>query len=195
MSLAAVVRDAGIEAVDALLVPGPPYPPRLGLVEGPPGVDRAVLAAVTRALVGGGRVVWVDGGNHFDPYLAARVARTLGVNDRPVLERLFISRAFTAHQMAALVGERLAPGARAREASAVVVSDPLPLFGDPDIPRPEARRLFEATVRALVGLAAERPVVVVCPDPRPGAEDGLRFLGALRASARCVVRSPYGGEA
>ena len=53
-------------------------------------------------------VVFLDGANSFDPFLISKIARRAGLVPEELLGRIHISRAFTCHQMAALVVERLA---------------------------------------------------------------------------------------
>jgi hypothetical protein len=52
-------------------------------------------------------VVFVDGGNSFDPYSVAEIARNYGLDSRAVLERIYVSRAFTAYQLSSLILEEL----------------------------------------------------------------------------------------
>ncbi|MEM2507621.1 MAG: hypothetical protein QXF61_11320, partial [Nitrososphaeria archaeon] len=52
-------------------------------------------------------VVFIDGGNSFNPYFLAEVARGFGLDPRYVLERIHVSRAFTAYQLSALILEKL----------------------------------------------------------------------------------------
>ncbi|PIU59583.1 hypothetical protein COS86_03495, partial [Candidatus Bathyarchaeota archaeon CG07_land_8_20_14_0_80_47_9] len=52
-------------------------------------------------------VVFVDGGNTFRLYQVARLAQLHQLNPKEVLERIYISRAFTAYQMTSLIMEKL----------------------------------------------------------------------------------------
>lgn len=90
----------------------------------------------------GSSVVFVDGGNSFSPYLIGDVARGYGLDPRIVLDRIYVSRAFTAYQFSALVLEKLEPFVNAKRAGLILVSDIASLFLDRDIPKTEAKDLF-----------------------------------------------------
>jgi hypothetical protein len=83
-------------------------------------------------------VVFVDGGNSFSPYLVSEVARGYGFDPRYVLERIYVSRAFTAYQLSALILEKLEPFTDRHDVGLVFVSDIASLFLDRDIPKREA---------------------------------------------------------
>jgi hypothetical protein len=52
-------------------------------------------------------VVFIDGGITFRLYRIAKLAQLHGLNAEEVLQRIFISRAFTAYQLTSLVMEKL----------------------------------------------------------------------------------------
>ena len=58
------------------------------------------------------------------------------------LEMIFISRAFTAYQMTALIMERLKDAVKKYDAKIVVISDIVELFLDKDIPDEEAEQVI-----------------------------------------------------
>ena len=51
--------------------------------------------------------VFVDGGNSFSPYEIAESARDYGLDCKAALERVYVSRAFTAYQLSSLILEKL----------------------------------------------------------------------------------------
>ena len=74
-----------------------------------------------------GNVLLVDGGNTFNPYFVTRCCRLLSVDERRVLERTRISRAFTCHQLSAILG-RLGEMVKRVGSKVVVVTDPTYLY-------------------------------------------------------------------
>ncbi|MEM3649000.1 MAG: hypothetical protein QW506_07545, partial [Thermoproteota archaeon] len=82
--------------------------------------------------------VFIDGGNSFNPYISAEVARIFGLDPRYVLERVHVSRAFTAYQLSTLILEKLNSFLDRCNAGLVYVSDVSNLFLDRDIPKTEA---------------------------------------------------------
>lgn len=73
-------------------------------------------------------VVFVDGGNSFSPYHLAEIARNYGLDSRKALERIYVSRAFTAYQFSSLILERLEPFLKGKRAKLLVASDIASLF-------------------------------------------------------------------
>ncbi|MBP2667964.1 MAG: hypothetical protein H6Q80_166 [Deltaproteobacteria bacterium] len=159
----------GLAALYALCLAPPP-----GKVAGilGPGACRLALRALARPLLSGEPVVAVDGGNRFDPYEVARAERALGGSGREALSRLLVSRAFTCHQLEALLARRL-PGALSRSGARVVLVLGLPeTFADEDVPYVEACRVFRGCLSALRRLSREGTRVVVAGESATGLGGG-----------------------
>jgi hypothetical protein len=105
--------------------------------------------------------VFVDGGNMFSPYSIAEIARDCSLDSRAVLERVHVSRAFTAHQLSSLILEKLHLVLRRTKAGLLVVSDISSLFSDRDVPKIEASDLFMKVCSKLSRIASEKQVIVV----------------------------------
>jgi hypothetical protein len=116
------------------------------------GAHRLALRALARPLVAGEPVVAVDGGNRFDPYEISKAERALGGNGRVALSRILVSRAFTCHQMEALL---------CTEAGIAVVLGLPETFTDADVPFAEACRVFRNCLSSLCQLAAHGVRVVL----------------------------------
>ena len=143
-----------------------PRPGKLAGILGP-GACRLALRALARPLLSGEPVVAVDGGNRFDPYEVARAERALGGSGREALSRILVSRAFTCHQMEALLARRL-PEALARSHARVALVLGLPeTFADEDVPYAEACRVFQACLSALRRLSRGGTHVVVTGEGAP----------------------------
>ncbi|HEX9191880.1 MAG TPA: hypothetical protein VF847_07275 [Candidatus Deferrimicrobiaceae bacterium] len=163
----------GLAALYALCLAPPP-----GKVAGilGPGACRLALRALARPLLSGEAVVAVDGGNRFDPYEVARAERALGGSGREALSRLLVSRAFTCHQLEALLARRL-PGALARSGARVVLVLGLPeTFADEDVPYAEACRVFQGCLAALRRLSREGTRVVVAGERQSPRTGFFRYL-------------------
>ena len=109
----------------------------------------------------GSSVVFVDGGNLFNPYLVSEIAQSHGFDSRLVLEKIYISRAFTAYQLSSLILEKLEPFLRRKRSKLLVVSDVTSLFFDRDIPETEAKDLFMKICAKLSEIAARKKSIVV----------------------------------
>jgi hypothetical protein len=113
----------------------------------------------------GSNVVFVDGGNTFQLYHIARLARLHGLDPKQTLERVYISRAFTAYQMTALVLEKLRETIRRYDAKLVVISDIAGFFLDKDIAETEARRVYSQVIAYLSNFAKENQIMLVATYP------------------------------
>jgi hypothetical protein len=131
-------------------------PGKLYCVHGGSEVFRLSLNAVSVSLLRGVPVALVDGTNRFDIYAIARFARRLASHNgasaptpEQLLERVFISRAFTCYQMEAVITERL-PRFLAREKIPVaVVFGLLDTFYDEQAPLFEVQAGLERIIAAL----------------------------------------------
>lgn len=162
-------RRIGLAALWAACLAPPPG--KMAALFGP-GATRLALRAVAGPLLAGAPVVAVDGGNRFDPYEIARAERALGGSGRTALSRLLVSRAFTCHQMEALLSRSL-PEALARSGARTALVLGLPeTFDDEDVPYPEACRVFRGCLSALRRLSGEETRVVLAGEAaarrRPG---------------------------
>jgi hypothetical protein len=146
----------------------------------------ASLALAVRAALAGRRLIYLDAANSFNPYLLARIVRRRRL-DRSIFRRVLVSRAFTCHQLDALVAERLAPAARAHAADLVIASDVGALLYDEEVPLPEARRVAASIAASL--RRGPGATVVVAGAPQPGREPLLALLRS-NASHRLVLKEP-----
>ncbi|MEM0128905.1 MAG: hypothetical protein QXG65_01895 [Thermoplasmata archaeon] len=95
----------------------------------------------------GGAISVVEGANRFDPHRIAAYARGFGADPGMLLRRIRIARAFTVHQLVALV-ERWPQEARRHPPVLLVAHDLLRLFDSDAVPAEERE--------ALLGHLAER---------------------------------------
>ena len=159
----------------------------LVLLQGMPFVMRLGLTIAVRSLLAGDRLCWVDGVNAFDPYAVARLAKRAGRNPRELLARVYVSRAFTCHQLHALVIKRLPQAVRELPADGVVAVGPAATFHDHEVPVPEAAALFDEVVQGLAGLAAQGVPVLVINPYLPQDYREPRFARALSRAAGVVL--------
>ena len=109
----------------------------------------------------GSNVVFIDGGNTFRLYNIARLAQLNQLNPRQVLERIFISRAFTAYQLTSLIMEKLEETIKNYNAKLVVISDIAGFFLDNDIPHEEAQRVYSQIVCYLSNFARKHQIILI----------------------------------
>ncbi len=125
------------------------------------GACGLALRALAVPLLRAEAVVAVDGANRFDPYEISKAVRAKGGDGRQALSRVRVSRAFTCHQMEALLSRRL-PEALSRFDARIALVLGLPeTFADADVPYAEACRIFRNCLSALRGLARRGTRVVL----------------------------------
>lgn len=109
----------------------------------------------------GSNVVFIDGGNTFRLYNISRLAQLHQLNPTETLQRIFISRAFTAYQLTSLILEELEKAVKLYRAKLVVISDIAGFFLDSDVPNEEAERIYSQIVSYLSSFAKEHQVIII----------------------------------
>jgi hypothetical protein len=120
---------------------------------------RAQLPAQLGGL--GSNVVFIDGGNTFRLYKIARLAQLHHLNPRQTLERIFISRAFTAYQLTSLILDKLEETVQKYNAKLVVISDIAGFFLDTDIPNEEAQKVYSQIINYLSSFAKKHQIILI----------------------------------
>jgi len=105
--------------------------------------------------------IYLDGGNTFDPYAISTIARQYGFDPQSVLERIFVSRAFTAYQLSALIFETLEDALKKYKSGLILISNFISLFLDRDVPMREAIEIFRKAMIYLSDLATRCNVIVI----------------------------------
>jgi len=145
------------------------------------GACGLALRALAVPLLRAEGVVAVDGANRFDPYEISRAVRARGGDGGDALSRIRVSRAFTCHQMEALLSRRL-PEALARFDARLALVLGLPeTFADADVPYAEASRVFRNCLSALRRIARGGTRVVLVGKGEPSASVGPRAVGPAPA--------------
>ena len=115
-------------------------------------------------------VLFVDGGNNFDSYSISDTSVEHGLDPERVLERLHISRAFTHHQLASIIIDKLPHAIEEFKAKLVVVSDITGLYCDPDVrddDKDDSLRIFSKTVHTLRTLAGQHHCLILATNLEP----------------------------
>ena len=161
---------------------------RVILLVGPALVLDLGTALAGRAALAGHRVLYLDGANAFDPYIAARMAREASLDARTVLSRLFISRAFTCHQFETMVADRLEASLRRYRPGLVMISGWGHLFHDENVPLKEAMRLLESTACAVRRLSERGAPVLATHADGPQVPRPRPVEACLARAATAVIR-------
>ena len=193
--------DLPLPAADPAIMLEALLQPRLSLFWGEHTPTRALLAYLTILAARGHYVRVFDGGNRFDGYFVARLARRLSPDPHATLEHIRLSRAFTCFQLAELVKTGLGaqerdntsnPDAGAPGPSVLFVLDMLTTFYDESVSLSDTERLLTNTIAHLKRLASDGPVIVGAREPRVLVKERWTLLDRLQiaADAAWLLRSP-----
>jgi hypothetical protein len=172
--------------------------PRLMLFWGAHTPTRTLLMALTALATQGHTLRVFDGGNRFDGYFVARMARRFMVNTavqdpidpHAILNRIRLSRAFTCFQMADLIENTpISP-------EPLFILDLLNTFYDESVPLRDTKRLLSITIAHLKRLASTGPVIVGAREPRALVKDRWTLLDQLQlaADSAWLLRAPESTE-
>ncbi|MDH5448252.1 MAG: hypothetical protein OEY24_02445 [Candidatus Bathyarchaeota archaeon] len=142
-------------------------------------------------------VVFVDGGNTFRLYDVSYIAQIQELDPRNVLEKIFISRAFTAYQMTSLILDKLQATVEKYDSKLVVISDIAELYLDKDVPKRETRDVFNQLTVHLSKFAKENHVIVVATYLPHYPSDRNIFFKAIacgRANVVALVKPSRHGQ-
>ena len=160
----------------------PGLKPGIYVATGPSVLPDWALRSVCVSMSETDQVFWVDAGNNFDAYGAAKTLRALGKEPRRVLARVRLARPFNAFQMEAMAIRKLP---KLFWGQPIILSDPLKPLYDEDLSPRDARAALEGTLSALADLPTA--VLVLLPD-RPAPQGREIFLERFMARARSVTR-------
>lgn len=136
----------------------------------------------------GTNVVFVDGGNTFRLYDVSRIAQLHQLDPKQVLERIYISRAFTAHQMTSIILEKLKETVEKFNSKLVVISDIAGLYLDKDIPKREATDVFNQLTVYLSKFAEENQLIIMATYlPHYYSKQNTFFHAAVCGRANVVI--------
>ena len=148
---------------------------------------RAQLAKQIGGL--GSCVVFIEGGNTFRLYQIARIAQAHQLNPKQVLDKIYISRAFTAHQLTALIIQKLKDATKKFNAKLVIISDIAGYFLDKDLIDDEAQQVFSQITTYLSRFAHENNLIVIATDLPHGDLRRNNILHTLACHKAGVVLS------
>jgi len=106
-------------------------------------------------------VLFIDGSNSFRLYHISTLAQNYELNPKDVLEKIFVSRAFTAYQHVSLILEQLEEAIKQYDSKLVILSNPAQLYLDKDVQKKEAEEVFVQLATFLSEFATKNQVIVV----------------------------------
>jgi hypothetical protein len=152
------------------------------LLLAPQPLRSRLATALAARLALGGPLRVLDGGNRFDAYGLARLLRRCTPALPAALQRVQVARAFTCHQMAALLA-----GGEAIPGVPILALDLLATFLDENVPLDERLHLLGLCTARLHRLAQAAPLLVSSAPP-PGDEPSGELYARLEQAAGRVWR-------
>jgi hypothetical protein len=134
-------------------------------------------------------VIFIDGGNTFRLYQIAQLAQIHNLDPKTVLDNIYLSRAFTAYQTAALIKDQLKEAIKKYNAKLVIISDIAGFFLDTDVAEYEAQRIYSQITTCLSNLARETQTIVLATYPTHMDTERNSRLHTLTCSKASVVLS------
>lgn len=165
------------------------------LLRGDAAVREVAMDLAVTALVSEQKIFWIEAANVFDLYAVTEAAKRWGIDPHPLLNRLFISRTFTVHQLETLCAERLGPDLARHPGALAVLSDPLALFRDEDVPEAEARRVLKRVATAVARLRRGGLRLLVTVPDHPSRRTGLLDLLRPAVTRTFILRRAPEGPA
>jgi hypothetical protein len=134
-----------------------------------------------------GNVVFIEGGNTFRLYKIARLAHLHKLNPTETLKHIFISRAFTAHQLTALIMEKLEETIKAYNPKLIIISDVSGFFLDENVEEEEAKKVYSQVIEYLSDFAKKNQVVLTATYLPYGASRRSILFQDLTFKKTCTV--------
>ena len=115
-----------------------------------------------------------------------------------MLERIFISRAFTAYQLTSLLMEKLEETVKKYNAKIVVISDIAGFFLDEDVASEEAEKVYSQILSYLSSFAKKHQIIIVATYlPYHNTKRNSLLKETSLAKANVVLafsKTPYNSE-
>ncbi|HEX9260897.1 MAG TPA: hypothetical protein VF893_00030, partial [Candidatus Bathyarchaeia archaeon] len=132
-------------------------------------------------------VLFIDGANTFRLYQTTRLARLCQLDPKQVLDRIYISRTFTAYQMTELILQKLDDAVRDCDAKLVIISDIAAMFLDKDVEEEEAKRIYCQVTTRLSNFPKETQSIVIATYPPHFDNPRNCYLQAVTSGRANVV--------
>ncbi len=155
-------------------VPPPPPQARSAILWGDTSVARIAVHTAAAAVNCGVAVAVIDGAMAFDVTAIAAYAQARRVPPERFLRQIYIARAFTCHQVATLLCERLDPLLTSQHVGLVILLGPCTTFFDENVPFKDAFLLFQRVREMIQALCKRGPLLLVAQ-----ALEGYRTRRAL----------------
>jgi hypothetical protein len=176
-------------------VPPPPAQARSALLWGDAGVARLAMRTAAVAVERQLAVAVIDGAMAFDVTVIAAAAQARRVPPECWLRRISIARAFTCHQVATLLCERLEPLLASQSVGLIILLGPCTTFFDEQVPFKDTFLLFQRVLSTIEALCTRGPLLLMAQTLDGHRTRRILFARALVKAAELGIRvSTVGGR-
>lgn len=155
-----------------------PNTPSPTVISGPPAVLGRGMHEAVRILAHE-PILIIDGSNRFRMDHLANMARILRIPPHKVLKNVYLSRAFTCHQMTELVCRRACTALREKSSRHLVLAGLLDTYYDENISFAEAKKLLLRTIASLKRISKIAKITIVQPQWHEISGPRTEFLEIL----------------
>ena len=148
------------------------------IISGPPAVLGQGMQKAVHILAHEPILV-IDGSNRFRMDHLAKMARILHIPPHKVLKNVYLSRAFTCHQMTELICRRTYTALRERNSSHLILTGLLDTYYDENISFAEAKKLLKRTIASLKRISQIAKITIIQPQWHEVAGPRTEFLDIL----------------
>ncbi len=93
--------------------------------------------------------IWIDGNNNFNPFKISETARILNISPEKALKQIYISRAFTCHQIKSLILNKLWNAIEKFDPSQIIITGLPKLFSQSDLRNSEIKKITNMLLNEL----------------------------------------------
>jgi hypothetical protein len=169
-------------------VPPPPPQARSALLWGDASVARFAMRTAAAAVDRGIAVAVIDGAMAFDVTAIAAAAQARRVPPERWLRHIYIARAFTCHQVATLLCERLDTLLASQSVGLIILLGPCTTFFDENVPFKDAFLLFQRLLRKIEALCSRGPLLLMAQTLDGYRTRRISFARALVKAVELGIR-------
>lgn len=158
------------------------------LLAGDPEVRLVAMELAASIVMAQGTILWIEAANRFELFAFTEGAKRWGNNPQPFLKQIHVARAFTLYQLGTLCTDGLQAALRQHPGALTVLSDPLALCWDAEVPLPEARRVVRTIAAGMTRLGQRgHRIVLTCPEPPEAFRSRSGLVELLRPAAAHMI--------
>jgi len=106
-------------------------------------------------------IIYIDGGMSFKPYIITKYARKIEIDQRSILDHIYISRAFTLFQLTVLLQDKLEKKIKECNPKTLIIGKFLSSYFDSNISSREANILMKNNLKKIKELTKKYKLITI----------------------------------